>query len=104
MPVSTIRLAPTLASTRYVTGRDPKMRMSTNLRALCRQFELACGECDHTDKLERKLAGEGQAFLDVLRGRIRAASEASPRPTICIVMQLRFTAARNRFIFLTQMP
>jgi hypothetical protein len=28
-------------------------------------------------ELERKLAGEGQAFLDLLRGRIRAASEAS---------------------------
>jgi hypothetical protein len=27
----------------------------------------ACGECDHTDKLERKLAEEGQTFLDVLR-------------------------------------
>jgi hypothetical protein len=27
--------------------------------------------CDHTDKLERKLAGQGQAFLDVPRGRIR---------------------------------
>jgi hypothetical protein len=32
----------------------------------------ACGECDHTDKLERKLAGEGQAFLDALRGRVRS--------------------------------
>jgi hypothetical protein len=28
----------------------------------------ACGECDHADKLERKLAGEGQAFFDARRG------------------------------------
>ena len=27
----------------------------------------ACSECDHTDKLEGKLAEEGQTFLDVLR-------------------------------------
>jgi hypothetical protein len=32
----------------------------------------ACGECDHTEKLETKLAGEGRTFLEVLRGRVRS--------------------------------
>jgi hypothetical protein len=54
-------------------------------RKCCRDLNgeepWACCECDHTDKLERKLAGEGQGFLDVLRGRIGAGSEASLRPT-----------------------
>jgi hypothetical protein len=40
----------------------------------------ACGECDHTAELERKLAGEGHGFLDLLRSRLRAGLEASPRP------------------------
>ena len=33
-----------------------------------------CLECDHTDKLEKKLAGEGRTFLDALRARIRASA------------------------------
>jgi len=41
----------------------------------------ACSECDHTEKLEKNLAGEGQTFLETLRARIRADAEASPRPT-----------------------
>jgi hypothetical protein len=47
----------------------------------------ACLECDHTDKLERKLAGEGQIFLDVLRTRSCNATQCDsgrtsqfPRP------------------------
>jgi len=32
-----------------------------------------CMDCDHTDKLEMKLAGEGRPFLDVLRARVQAA-------------------------------
>jgi hypothetical protein len=41
----------------------------------------ACGECDHTGKLEKKLAEEGRTFLDVLRDPLRAGSEALLGPT-----------------------
>ncbi len=40
----------------------------------------ACGKCDHTDKLERKLAEEGHAFLDLLRRRLPEGSKVSARP------------------------
>jgi hypothetical protein len=35
----------------------------------------ACCECDCTERLEAKLAGQGQSFLEVLR---EAANEAAP--------------------------
>ncbi len=38
----------------------------------------ACAECDHTDKLERKLALEGQAFLEILRTCVGKGSETAP--------------------------
>jgi hypothetical protein len=31
----------------------------------------ACGDCDCTDRLEAKMAGRGQPFLDVLRAAVR---------------------------------
>jgi hypothetical protein len=31
----------------------------------------ACGECDCTERLEAKLAGQGRSFLDVLRTAVR---------------------------------
>ena len=36
----------------------------------------ACGECDHTAKLEAKLAGEGRAFLEVFRSHVRGLTSA----------------------------
>ena len=37
----------------------------------------ACGSCDCTDRLEAKLAGQDQSFLDVLRAAV-AGSDPSP--------------------------
>jgi hypothetical protein len=34
----------------------------------------ACGECDCTDRLEAKLAGQGRPFLEVLREAVREAT------------------------------
>ncbi|MCE0498533.1 MAG: hypothetical protein LV481_11365 [Methylacidiphilales bacterium] len=43
-------------------------------RDLTGEEPWACSECDHTDKLETKLAGEGHTFLDTLRARHRAGA------------------------------
>ena len=41
-------------------------------RDLTGEEPWACSDCDHTEKLEQKLAGEGQAFLDILRAHVQS--------------------------------
>ena len=49
-------------------------------RDLTGEEPWACSECDHTDKLEKKLAEEGHAFLNLLRCRLQESSKVSAHP------------------------
>jgi len=63
---------------RYVVKARVKPGKELALLRAIRDGSLGKGDCDCTKRLEEKLAGRGEPFLSVLRGRGEGESALSP--------------------------